>query len=80
MIPVRRKNGDMESILSFEHLSKSFPGVQALAVKVAARMSRIDDALYEEFLCILRNMELGYYSAGVRAAVRNCLKYKSKVK
>ena len=59
---------------------QSPPGVQALAVKVAARMSRIDDALYEEFLCILRNMELGYYSAGVRAAVRNCLKYKSKVK
>lgn len=59
---------------------QSPPGVQALTIKVAARMSRIDDALYEEFLCILRNMELEYYSPGVRAAVRNCLKHKSKVK
>ena len=59
---------------------QSPPGVLALAIKVAARMSRIDDALYEEVLCILRNMELEYYSPGVRAVVRNCLKQKSKVK
>lgn len=53
-------------------------GVQALVIKVAARMSRIDDALHEEFLCVLRSMELDYYPAGVRAVVRNCLKRKVK--
>ena len=52
----------------------SSPGVQALSIKLAARMSRTDVALYKEFLCIIRNMELAYYSAGVRAAVRNCLR------
>ena len=53
-------------------------GVQALAIKVAARMSHIDDALHEELLCVLRSMELDYYPAGVRAVVRNCLKRKVK--
>lgn len=50
------------------------PGVQALAMKLACRQSKSDDDLHKEFLCILRNMELDYYSAGIRAVVRNCLK------
>ncbi|MBR3860175.1 MAG: hypothetical protein IKJ18_09260 [Bacteroidaceae bacterium] len=53
---------------------QSPPGVQSLAMKLACRMSRVDPELYREFLCILRNMELDYYSAGVRAVVRHCLK------
>lgn len=41
-IPVRRKNETMESILSFEHISKSFPGVQALAdVSFSARGGKV---------------------------------------
>ena len=52
----------------------SSSGVQALAMKLAARMSRAVDGLHEEFLCILRNMEPQYYSTGVRSVMRNCLK------
>lgn len=55
---------------------KSPPGVQSLAMKLAHRMSRRHDELHEEFLCIVRNMELDYYSAGVRSVVRNCIKKK----
>lgn len=55
---------------------QSPPGVQSLAMKLACRMSRIDPELHREFLCILRNMELDYYSAGVRAVVHHCLKMK----
>ena len=50
--------------------------VQALSMKLASRMSCMDADLHDEFLCILRNMCLEFYSAGVRAAVRNCLKEK----
>ena len=53
-------------------------GVQALAMKLVARMSRVDDTLHEEFLCIIRNMEVEYYSPGVRATIRNCLKMKKE--
>ena len=56
---------------------QSPPGVQSLAMKLACRMSRIDPELHREFLCILRNMELDYYSAGVKAVVRHCLKKKN---
>lgn len=55
---------------------KSPPGVQSLAMKLAHRMSRVHGELHEEFLCIVRNMELDYYSAGVRSVVRHCLKIK----
>lgn len=55
---------------------KSSPGVQSLALKLADRMSLFDVDLHEEFLCVLRNMELRYYSPGVNAAVRKCLKRK----
>ena len=55
---------------------QSPPGVQSLAMKLACRMSRIDTELHREFLCILRDMELDYYSAGVKAVVRHCLKKK----
>lgn len=55
---------------------KSPPGVQSLAMKLAHRMSRRHDELHEEFLCIVRNMELDYYSAGVRSVVRHCIKKK----
>lgn len=57
---------------------QSPPGVQALSMKLAARMSLSDANLHEEFLCILRNMELEYYSAGVKSVVRNYLKKKKK--
>lgn len=50
------------------------PGVQSLAMKLAHRMSRTYDELHEEFLCVVRNMELDYYSAGVRSVVRHCMK------
>lgn len=55
---------------------KSPPGVQSLAMKLAHRMSRMHDELHEEFICIVRNMELDYYSAGVRSAVRHCTRKK----
>ena len=50
------------------------PGVQALAMKLAYRQSKSDSDLHKEFLCIVRNMELDYYSAGIKAVVRNSLK------
>lgn len=49
-------------------------GVQALAMKLAFRMSWIDPNLHREFLCIIRNLELDYYSTGLRSVARNCLK------
>ena len=58
---------------------QSSAGVQALAMKLAARMSCVDNILHDEFQCIIRNMEMEYYSPGVRAAIRNCMKMK-KVK
>ena len=55
---------------------QSPPGVQSLAMTLACRMSRVDSDLQEEFLCILRNMEKDYYSAGLKSVLRNCLKRK----
>ena len=49
------------------------PGVQALAMKLACRQSKSDNDLHHEFLCIVRNMELDYYSAGVKAVVRSLI-------
>ena len=57
---------------------QSPPGVQALAMKLAARMSCVDEALHEEFCCIVQNMELDYYSAGVRSVARRCMKTNKK--
>lgn len=56
--------------------TQSSTGVQALAMKLVGRMSHADNFLHEEFLCIVRNMEVEYYSPGVRAVMRNCLKMK----
>ena len=53
---------------------QSPPGVQALAMKLAFRMSQVEPELHDEFCCILRNIELEYYSPGLRSVVRNCLK------
>ena len=58
---------------------QSPPGVQALSMKLASRMSLVEASLHEEFLCILRSMELEYYSAGVKSVVRNCLKKKKGI-
>ena len=58
---------------------QSPPGVQALSMKLALRMSLVEASLHEEFLCILRSMELEYYSAGVKSVVRNCLKKKKGI-
>jgi hypothetical protein len=55
---------------------QSPPGVQSLAMKLAYRQSKSDSDLHKEFLCIIRSMELDYYSAGVRAVVKKCLKGK----
>lgn len=57
---------------------KSPPGVQALAMKLAARMSRKHEELYEEFCSVVQNMELEFYSAGVRSVVKQCLKTNRK--
>ena len=57
---------------------QSPPGVQSLAMKLAARMSRVDEALHEEFCCIVQNMKLDYYSVGVRSVARHCLKKKNR--
>ena len=57
---------------------QSPPGVQALCMKLAFRMSRADGDLHEEFLCILRNMCMEYYSAGVVSVMRKCLKKQNK--
>ena len=55
---------------------QSPPGVQSLAMKLAYRQSKSDGDLHKEFLCIIRNLELDYYSAGVRSVVKKCLKGK----
>ena len=55
---------------------QSPPGVQSLAMKLAYRQSKSDGDLHKEFLCIIRSMELDYYSAGVRSVVKKCLKGK----
>ena len=55
---------------------KAPPGVQALAMKLAARISSRYEELHEEFCYMVRNMELEYYSPGVRSAVKQCLKKK----
>ncbi len=57
---------------------KASPGVQALAMKLATRISRRHEELHKEFCCIVSNMELEYYSPGVRSAVKQCLKKKKK--
>lgn len=57
---------------------KAPPGVQVLAMKLAARISSRHKDLHEEFCCMVRNMELEYYSPGVRSAVKQCLKGKKK--
>ena len=56
------------------------PGVQALAMKLAARICSTDEGLWSEFCCIVQSMELEYYSPGVRTSVRHCLKNKDKKK
>lgn len=55
---------------------QSTSGVQSLAMKLAYRQSQSDGDLHKEFLCIIRNLELDYYSAGVRSVVKKCLKGK----
>ena len=57
---------------------RSSSGVQALAMKLAYRLSKVDYDLHEEFLCIIQNMELDFYSAGVKAVANNCLRNKKR--
>lgn len=58
---------------------KATSGVQALAMKLADRISRKEPELHREFLCIVRAMELEYYTAGVCSVIRSCLrKYKNE--
>lgn len=53
---------------------QSPPAVQAIAMKLAERHSRIEPALHDEFLCIVRNMELDYYPPALRSVARRCIK------
>lgn len=75
-------NGEELDVKLFNYLLdkmtdlKSPSSVQALSMKLASRMSLVDRDLHDEFLCIIRNMDLEYYSAGVKSVVRNCLKKK----
>ena len=55
---------------------QSPPGVQSLAMKLAYRQSKSDGDLHKEFLCIIRNLEFDYYSAGVRSVAKKCLEGK----
>lgn len=50
------------------------PGVQAIAMKLAYRMNCKEQSLNDEFCCIIRNVELDYYSPAFRSAVKQCLK------
>ena len=75
-------NGEELDVKLFNYLLdkmtdlKSPSSVQALSMKLASRMSLMNRDLHNEFLCIIRNMDLEYYSAGVKSVVRNCLKKK----
>lgn len=54
------------------------PGVQSLAMKLASRISACDRDLHDEFLCLVGNMELEYYSKGVCSVARECLKKRNR--
>lgn len=49
-------------------------GVQALCVKLAYRLCKIDKDLLYEFKMRLQSVDLAYYSKGLKASVRNILK------
>lgn len=49
-------------------------GVQALCIKMAYRLCRVEPELLSELKAILENAELDYYSAGVKSCIRNTLK------
>ena len=53
---------------------QSPPGVQAIAMKLAERHSRTESALHDEFLCIVRNIELDYYPPALRSVARKFIK------
>lgn len=55
---------------------QSPPGVQSLAMKLAYRQGKSNSDLHKEFLCIIRNLEFDYYSAGVRSVAKKCLEGK----
>ena len=55
---------------------QSPPGVQSLAMKLAYRQGKSNSDLHKEFLCIIRNQEFDYYSAGVRSVAKKCLEGK----
>ena len=46
------------------------PAVQAMAMKLAMRLSRTEPALHDELLCIIRNMELDYYPPALRSVAK----------
>ena len=49
---------------------QSPPGVQSIAMKLAERISRSEPSLHDEFRCIVRNMELSYYSSAIRSVAK----------
>lgn len=59
---------------------QSPPAVQAIAMKLAERHSRTEPALHDEFLCIVRNIELDYYPPALRSVARRYIKGKREIK
>ena len=53
---------------------QSPPAVQAIAMKLAERHSRIAPSLHDEFLCIISNIEFEYYPPALRSVARRYLK------
>lgn len=53
---------------------KSPPAVQAIAMKLAERHSHTQPALHNEFLCIVRNIELDYYSPALRSVAQKYIR------
>ncbi len=62
----------LEHMLSPEEPS----GVQCLCMKLADKLCAHYPELIEEFRCTLENMELEYYSPGLRTVRRNLMKKK----
>ncbi len=51
------------------------PGVQSLCMKIACKLCRLYPELEEEYVCILQNMEMDYYQAGVKGLRKKMLRH-----
>ena len=50
------------------------PAVQAIAMKLAERISSTEPSLHDEFLCIIHNMEFAYYPPALRSVAQRYIK------